>query len=55
MSVEWVNAEVAAINVAAAAAAEERQGQLTKPPGSLGRLRGGETVPAAPPYISICR
>ena len=38
MSVEWVNGEVAAINVAAVNAAEERQGQLTKPPGSLGRL-----------------
>ena len=38
MSVEWLNGEVAAINVDAAAAAEARQGQLTKPPGSLGRL-----------------
>ena len=38
MSIEWLNDEVAAINKEAAAAAEARQGQLTKPPGSLGRL-----------------
>jgi nicotinate-nucleotide--dimethylbenzimidazole phosphoribosyltransferase len=38
MSVEWLKGEVAAINGTAAAAAEARQGQLTKPPGSLGRL-----------------
>ncbi len=38
MSIEWVHGEVAAINVDAATAAEARQGQLTKPPGSLGRL-----------------
>lgn len=38
MSVEWVNGEVAAIDVEAAATAESRQGELTKPPGSLGRL-----------------
>ena len=38
MSIEWLNDEVAVINKEAAAAAEARQGQLTKPPGSLGRL-----------------
>lgn len=38
MSVEWLNNEIAAINGEAAAVAEGRQGQLTKPPGSLGRL-----------------
>ncbi len=40
MSVEWLKGEVAAINEEMVAAAETRQGQLTKPPGSLGRLEG---------------
>lgn len=38
MSIEWLQDDVAAINSGAAAAATARQGQLTKPPGSLGRL-----------------
>jgi nicotinate-nucleotide--dimethylbenzimidazole phosphoribosyltransferase len=38
MSIEWLQDDVAAINSGAAAAAAARQGQLTKPPGSLGRL-----------------
>jgi nicotinate-nucleotide--dimethylbenzimidazole phosphoribosyltransferase len=38
MSFEWLKSDVAAINDEASAAAEARQGQLTKPPGSLGRL-----------------
>ncbi|MEN8169501.1 MAG: nicotinate-nucleotide--dimethylbenzimidazole phosphoribosyltransferase [Pseudomonadota bacterium] len=38
MSTEWLKGEVKVINEEAAAAAEARQGQLTKPPGSLGRL-----------------
>ena len=38
MSVEWLKGDVAVIDTKAAAAAEARQGQLTKPPGSLGRL-----------------
>ncbi len=38
MSVEWLYGDVAAINQVAATAAEVRQGTLTKPPGSLGRL-----------------
>ncbi len=38
MSIEWLKGDVAAVNAEAAVAAEARQGQLTKPPGSLGRL-----------------
>jgi nicotinate-nucleotide--dimethylbenzimidazole phosphoribosyltransferase len=38
MSIEWLMGDVAPINAEAAAAATARQGQLTKPPGSLGRL-----------------
>ncbi len=38
MSVEWLKGEVAAISNEAVSGAEARQGQLTKPPGSLGRL-----------------
>jgi nicotinate-nucleotide--dimethylbenzimidazole phosphoribosyltransferase len=38
MSVEWLQGGVAVIDDKAVAAAEARQGQLTKPPGSLGRL-----------------
>ncbi|OOZ41309.1 nicotinate-nucleotide--dimethylbenzimidazole phosphoribosyltransferase [Solemya pervernicosa gill symbiont] len=41
MSVEWLNAPVAKLDETVRAAAEARQQQLTKPPGSLGRL---ETV-----------
>lgn len=38
MSIEWLMGDVAAINAEAVTAATARQGQLTKPPGSLGRL-----------------
>ncbi|MCW8919413.1 MAG: nicotinate-nucleotide--dimethylbenzimidazole phosphoribosyltransferase [Gammaproteobacteria bacterium] len=38
MGNEWLQGPVASIDAAATAAAEARQGQLTKPPGSLGRL-----------------
>ncbi len=38
MSFEWLKGGVAAIDETAATAAEARQGQLTKPPGSLGHL-----------------
>lgn len=35
---DWLNKPAAQLNKVTAAAAEARQGQLTKPPGSLGRL-----------------
>jgi nicotinate-nucleotide--dimethylbenzimidazole phosphoribosyltransferase len=35
---EWIRGEAATINMAQVAAAEVHQGQLTKPPGSLGQL-----------------
>ncbi|MDH5785752.1 MAG: nicotinate-nucleotide--dimethylbenzimidazole phosphoribosyltransferase [Chromatiales bacterium] len=38
MSFAWLGGSVAAIDEKASAAATTRQGQLTKPPGSLGRL-----------------
>lgn len=38
MTPDWLNHPAALLNEEAAAAAEARQGQLTKPPGSLGRL-----------------
>ncbi|HEX7814296.1 nicotinate-nucleotide--dimethylbenzimidazole phosphoribosyltransferase [Dyella sp.] len=38
MNLSWLQTPVIAINEAAAAAAAERQNQLTKPPGSLGEL-----------------
>lgn len=38
MSFEWLNSVVAVIDSDVVAAAEARQGELTKPPGSLGRL-----------------
>lgn len=38
MTSQWLSAECAAIDKTAVLAAEARQGQLTKPPGSLGRL-----------------
>jgi nicotinate-nucleotide--dimethylbenzimidazole phosphoribosyltransferase len=38
MKTDWLYCECAPINPAARAAAEARQAQLTKPPGSLGRL-----------------
>ncbi|RFA26846.1 nicotinate-nucleotide--dimethylbenzimidazole phosphoribosyltransferase [Alkalilimnicola ehrlichii] len=38
MSLDWVQAPAAAVDEEAQAAALARQGQLTKPPGSLGRL-----------------
>ena len=38
MSQVWYDAPIAAIDIAILAAARERQAQLTKPPGSLGRL-----------------
>lgn len=38
MNFEWLQGDVAVIDEKAAGAAEARQGQLTKPPGSLGRL-----------------
>lgn len=37
-SLEWLNQPVAPIDTRAAESARQRQGQLTKPPGSLGRL-----------------
>lgn len=41
MSIEWFEGACAELNEQARKAAEDRQGQLTKPPGALGRL---ETV-----------
>jgi len=38
MATDWLNQPAAPLQQQAAAAAEARQGQLTKPPGSLGRL-----------------
>lgn len=38
MNTEWLNSPCAALNQDAVTEAEARQGQLTKPPGSLGRL-----------------
>ncbi|MDH5407060.1 MAG: nicotinate-nucleotide--dimethylbenzimidazole phosphoribosyltransferase [Gammaproteobacteria bacterium] len=38
MSFDWINDEIQAIDAVAMQAALERQAQLTKPPGSLGRL-----------------
>lgn len=38
MNNDWLNSECKALNLDAMRAAEARQGQLTKPPGSLGRL-----------------
>jgi nicotinate-nucleotide--dimethylbenzimidazole phosphoribosyltransferase len=38
MTLDWLTQSAAALDQQTAAAAEARQGQLTKPPGSLGRL-----------------
>jgi len=38
MTLEWINAPLATLNTGAKEQGLERQGQLTKPPGSLGRL-----------------
>lgn len=38
VNADWLNVPAAPLNDAARRAAEERQGQLTKPPGALGRL-----------------
>lgn len=38
MTIDWLNRNAAPLNEEVAVAAEARQGQLTKPPGSLGRL-----------------
>ncbi len=38
MNADWLNVPAAPLSDAARRAAEERQGQLTKPPGALGRL-----------------